>query len=161
MAATVNDLRLKKNANKRKAAKKEKAACWKNLNGRRYVDDILATQVVPYMSKHKKVKIFMHDNAPAHGKGAAASLAAQYLAKKKIKVMKWPANSPDFNPIELVWKWIKGKVAGKILRTREEIIKEYTYWWKKLPLETYRRWCEKLPELMKETKKSHGWAQFK
>jgi transposase len=74
--------------------------------------------------------------------------------------MTWPPNSPDLNPIELVWRWIKGKVAGEMLRTKENIVTRYTYWWNQFPLELYKKYTDKLPELMKELKKSKGYAQF-
>ncbi len=153
------DLRLKKNAHKRKAAKKAREKCWNILDENKYIENILKKHVVPYMRK-KKCKWYVHDNAPAHGRGSPASKSAKYLAKMKIPTMKWPPNSPDLNPIELVWRWIKSKIAGEMLRTKEDIVKRYTFWWKKFPLELYKRYTDKLPELMKELKKSKGYAQF-
>jgi transposase len=46
---------------------------------------------------------FMHDNASAH----TAALVVKELADRGIKVAAWPPFSPDLNPIEAVWNWMK------------------------------------------------------
>ncbi|KAL2400280.1 hypothetical protein ABEF93_006854 [Exophiala dermatitidis] len=45
----------------------------------------------------------MQDNAPAH----AAKRTIEELLERRVQLIWWPANSPDLNPIETVWKWMK------------------------------------------------------
>ena len=51
----------------------------------------------------------MHDNAPCH----TAKRVKQYLTEENIKVMNWPAHSPDLNPIENLWHIIGEQVRER------------------------------------------------
>ena len=57
--------------------------------------------------------ILQQDNDPKH----KSKLCQNYLSKKeqdgKLKNMEWPAQSPDLNPIELVWDELDRKVKAK------------------------------------------------
>jgi len=48
-----------------------------------------------HMAVHN-CKIFTHDGAPCH----QAKIVADILKTKNIKLLEWPGNSPDLNPIE-------------------------------------------------------------
>lgn len=45
----------------------------------------------------------MQDSAPAH----AASTTRDDLSQRNIEVINWPPFSPDLNPIENCWNWMK------------------------------------------------------
>jgi transposase len=47
--------------------------------------------------------ILMQDNAPCH----TAQATLQDFAERRIRFIRWPAFSPDLNPIETVWNWMK------------------------------------------------------
>jgi hypothetical protein len=50
--------------------------------------------------------VFQQDNASIH----TASMVNDYLRRTKITVLDWPSNSPDINPIERVWAFIKQRL---------------------------------------------------
>jgi DDE superfamily endonuclease len=52
---------------------------------------------------------FQQDNAPAH----KAKSTQEFLRSHDVQVIKWPARSPDLNPIEHCWNWVKDYLQKK------------------------------------------------
>lgn len=88
-----------------------------NINARVY-QNLLRQYAIPYMKEcEAKPPIFMQDNAPCH----TAKTVLAYLQTEQVEVMKWPAQSPDLNPIENIWKIIGQNARRKNPKNTEEL----------------------------------------
>jgi len=70
------------------------------------------------------------DQAPAH----SANLTKKWLRQREVQVVKyWPSNSPDLNPMENVWAWMKKQVYNKNARTLQQLKDAVHERWMQLP----------------------------
>ena len=55
--------------------------------------------------------------------------------KKNIKTLKHPPYSPDLNPIEKVWAWMKKKIGGTIYKNIPDLIDAVEDAWDDIPID--------------------------
>jgi len=64
-------------------------------------------------------EIFMHDGTPCH----RAKIVTDFLKMKNVKMLEWPGNSPDLNPIENFWTELQNRVPEKHPTSLPSLIK--------------------------------------
>lgn len=119
--------------------------------------DILRSYVVPscqWNSMDPKTFIFQHDNSSVH----TAKIVKRYLSRAKIKVLDWPANSPDISPIERVWGHIDEQLNHYDTppKNKDELFARIENIWNNLPPNYLNELYRELPEKMQMLVKTNG-----
>lgn len=105
---------------------------------------------------------FQQDNAKIH-----VSHATQHFFETHgIWVIDWPVHSPDMNPIEHVWKAMKGYLHRAhpeihLLKKNKEDIQQLKAWikeaWLAVPQELIDRLIQSMPNRLAALRKAKGW----
>lgn len=109
------------------------------MNSVKYIE-ILRHRIVPFMETFDGT--FQHDLAPCHN----SKLVQAFTRENNLKVLNWPGNSPDLNPIENLWHILKNRLAKMDCTTKEKMITSAIQVW--FHDEEVKNMCAKLVESM-------------
>ena len=109
---------------------------------------------IRYYDKSSADIIFQQDNDPKH----ACKKVQKWIKDGGLKVLSWPAQSPDLNPIEHWWDHLKRrlgeheKAAGGILELWERVEEE----WNKIDTAVCQNLIESMPRRIEAVLKAKG-----
>lgn len=100
--------------------------------------------------------VFQQDNDPKH----TSKLCKHFLDKKEqqkiLKVMKWPPQSPDLNPIELLWDELDRQVRRSCPTSQKHLWRLLQDQWQKISTSTLEKLVARLPKICQAIMKSKG-----
>ncbi len=127
---------------------------WKGtINAERYIQ-VLKQHMLPSRRRlfQGRPCIFQHDNARPH----TASITTSWLRRRRIRVLKWPACSPDLSPIENIWHIIKRKMRQRRPKTVEQLEACIRQEWDKIPIPKLEQIVSSVPRRLQTVIKRRG-----
>jgi len=81
-----------------------------------------------------------------------------FEARPNITLIRWPGNSPDLNPIENVWSWMKRQLKEAPCTNLEQLKREILELWcqKMEDCEYLRNLVESMPRRLEEVIQREG-----
>ena len=132
---------------------------------------VLTKHLIPFMDALKadeEVDLeLQQDNARLHVAKKTKELLEELAEKYGLKIMDWPPNSPDLNPIEHLWAELKRRLFEKYPNTMSlkgspsairQVIQEHLHevWWE-IGEEVLKKLIESMPHRVNEVLAARGW----
>ena len=96
--------------------------------------------------------LFQQDNARPH----SAAITTSWLRRRRIRVLKWPACSPDLSPIENIWRIIKRKVRQRRPKTIEQLEACIRHEWESIPISKLEKLVSSVPRRLLSVVRRRG-----
>jgi DDE superfamily endonuclease/Transposase len=124
-----------------------------NLNSEKLVD-ILSVEVIQYAHRiwGSGAWSLLQDNSPIHtSKGVT-----DWLDAKNVHRFDFPPYSPDLNPMENLWAWLKRQLDHDFYENVQELQDAVLEHWKHVPLEILLALVDSMPRRLEAVRVNRG-----
>lgn len=126
-----------------------------NMNSAKY-RDILRDHHLPGARRTFGIRcqwFFAHDNDRKH----TSRLVRDYLRTARVRVLAWPAKSPDLNPVENVWSLLTQKVHDESPNTVDELEAAILRASQSIDVNVFRHLVDSIPTRLQAVIDADGW----
>jgi transposase len=127
----------------------------KGVCSKAYLQQVLEPVVFPLFAELGDDYLFMEDGSKVH-KGRARLPKLE----RGIRGFNWPPSSPDLNPIEKVWRWMKEqlKKLPYVPTSKEQLMMEIQKLWDQVDPRDFRHYIERITCIIEDVIKVKGGA---
>ncbi len=116
------------------------------MNAERYIK-VLEQHMLP-----SRRCVFQQDNAKPH----TAAITTAWLHSRRVRVLNWPACSPDLSPIENIWHIIKLKIRQRQPITLQQLETYIRQEWDQIPTPKLQKLITSMPRRLQTVLKKRG-----
>lgn len=117
--------------------------------------DILSDVMLPHArAVMGRGWIFQQDNDPKHTSG----VVKDFMKLKKIRVLDWPSQSPDLNPIEHLWDHLERQMANRKPANQAALFDLIKEKWEQISIDVLISLVDSMPRRCQEVIDAKGYA---
>jgi transposase len=125
--------------------------CSNNMNADEYITHLKAAAGLFPRATSKRLTL-QHDGAAAH----TANKTEDYLKANNMKVLPWPAQSPDLNIIEQMWPKLTAQLAGRSFHNEDDLWEAIKVAWAAVPVNAIQDLYTSMDRRLTEVKRAKG-----
>lgn len=117
--------------------------------------NILENEMLPYADENMPlIWVFQHDNDPKH----TSKVVSEWLKASNVRVLQWPAQSPDLNPIENLWSIVDRQIKRDKETNKYNIFHRLKDAWNSISQDQIERLIDSMPRRCTAVIKNNGYA---
>ncbi|CAF4713909.1 unnamed protein product [Rotaria sp. Silwood2] len=119
------------------------------LNSVKYIDILehhLSAALQKFPSQQSQKILYQQDNARPH----VSAQTQEYLKEQRVKLIPWPANSPDLNIIENIWSILDQKLLKVNINNMDDLKTALQSGWAEISNNTVQKLFESMPKRLRE-----------
>ncbi len=123
------------------------------MNAERYIK-LLEQHMLPsrWFIFQGRPCVFQQDNAKPH----TAAITTAWLSSRRVRVLNWPACSPDLSPVENIWRIIKRKLRQRRPQTLQQLETYIRQEWDQIPTPKLQKLIILMPKRLQTVLKRRG-----